>query len=88
MCAIRVHYGGEASLGYVLADHYFFGTPRHYIEVSRSLYQFSHWQTPAVMITQPIGMLCAMALWPRSFRARVWLEGSCACAAGASTTKI
>ena len=28
------------------------------------MYWFSHWQIPVLMVTQPIGILCAFVLWP------------------------
>jgi hypothetical protein len=62
--AIRFWFSGDASLGYVLNGHYYFGIPGHYTEVSQTLWQFSWWQIPVMMVTQPIGILCALGLWP------------------------
>ena len=69
--AIRICFHGDASLGYVLGGHYFFGAPGHYTEVSPELWGFSWWQIPILMVTQPIGILCALVLWPPK-----WLRNS------------
>ena len=62
--AIRMLFRGDASLGYVLNGHYYFGVPFHYAEVSPALWEFSCWQIPIMFVTQPIGIICALALWP------------------------
>ena len=69
--AIRAWFHGDASLGYVLNGQYYFGIPGHYTEVSTELWGFSHWQIPILFVTQPVGMLCALAAWPPK-----WLRNS------------
>jgi hypothetical protein len=62
--AIRAWFHGDASLGYVLNGHYYFGVPGRYTEVSQEFWGFSWWQIPILFATQPVGILCALALWP------------------------
>jgi hypothetical protein len=62
--AIRVHFHGDASLGYVPNGHYYFGVPGNYTEVSPALWDFSFRQIPILIATQAMGLLCAMYLWP------------------------
>ena len=69
--AVRFWFRGDASLGYVLNGHYYFGIPGHYTQVSEALWGFSWWQIPILVVTQPIGILCALALWPPNWLRRL-----------------
>jgi hypothetical protein len=68
---IRIWFSGDASLGYVLNGHHYFGIPDRYTEVSAELWEFSWWQIPTMFVTQPVGIICALALWPPK-----WLRNS------------
>jgi hypothetical protein len=72
--AMRVCYHGDASLGYVLNGHSYFGVPGHYTEVPFWLWQFSWWQIPILFATQPIGIICALFLWPTKWLRRLQIS--------------
>lgn len=57
-----IYLGGSAGNGRIVNGHYFLGEHGRFTEVTKAVYDFSHFHMVTLFITHPLGLLAALLL--------------------------